>query len=80
MLSTPASSHGFEVTSYYKMLQIGAHFSFPCKSIWKVSAPPHIAFFLWMAAKGIILTVDYLRRWGFFLVIDVSFAKKMRRL
>ena len=33
MLWTPASSHGFEVTSYYKMLQIGAHFLFPCKSM-----------------------------------------------
>jgi hypothetical protein len=39
--------------------------SFPWKSIWKVKAPPHITFFLWVTAWGRILTVDNLRRRGF---------------
>jgi hypothetical protein len=67
MLWTPSSSHGFARKSYYKMLQSGEHSSFPWESIWKVKAPPRIAFFLWTAAKGRILTVDNLRRRGFSL-------------
>jgi hypothetical protein len=67
MLWTPSSSHNFAIKSYYNMLQLDEHSSFPWKSIWKVKAPPHIAFFLWTIAMGRILTVDNLRRWGFHL-------------
>jgi hypothetical protein len=62
------------------MLQSGEHSYFPWISIWKVNAPPRIAFFLWAAALGRILTVDNLRRWGFQLVNGVAFVKRMRKL
>jgi hypothetical protein len=35
---------------------------FPWKSIWKVGAPPCVAFFVWTAAHGKILTIDNLRK------------------
>jgi hypothetical protein len=34
----------------------------PWKSIWKSKAPPRVAFFVWTAALGRILTTDNLRR------------------
>jgi len=76
MLWIQASSHGFAVKSYYKMLQLGEHCSSPWKSIWKVKAPPHIAFFLWTAAKGRIITIDNLRRRGFSLANWCCLYKK----
>jgi len=68
MAWTPSRRNGFEGKSYYSMLKSGDHSSFPWKSIWKVKAPPRIAFFLWATTLGRILTVDNLRRWGFQLV------------
>jgi len=65
MLWTPSSRHGFVVKSYYIMLHLGEHSSFPWKSIWKVKAPPPMAFFLWATALGRILTADNLKRQGF---------------
>ena len=34
--------------------------SFPWKSIWCVKVPKRVAFFLWIAARGEILTIDNL--------------------
>jgi hypothetical protein len=76
MVWTPSSCHGFAVKSYYIMLQIGKHNSFPWKSIWKVKTPPHIAFFLWATTLGRILTVDNLRRQGFQLINRCCLCKK----
>jgi hypothetical protein len=63
MLWTPACNHGFEMKSYYNSLQFGESCLFPWKSIWKVKAPPRIAF-TWTAALGKILMIDNLRRRG----------------
>jgi len=60
MVWIPLSFHGFQVKSYYTMLHLGEHNAFPWKSIWKVKAPPCIAFFLWATTLGRILTVDNL--------------------
>jgi hypothetical protein len=49
MVWTPSSRHGFAVKSYYTMLTSTGSEEldpFPWKSIWKVKAPPGIAFFL----------------------------------
>jgi hypothetical protein len=79
MVWTPTSRHGFAVKSYYTILsspnseELG---SFPWKSIWKVKAPPRIAFFLWATALGRILTVDNLRRRGFQLINRCCLCKK----
>jgi hypothetical protein len=40
MVWNTSSRHGFAMKSYYTMLQLGDHSSFPWKNIWKVKAPP----------------------------------------
>jgi hypothetical protein len=62
MLWTPTCNKGFEVKRYYNSLFPGEPYLFPCKSIWKVKAPPHITFLTWTTAWVKILTIDYLRR------------------
>lgn len=37
---------------------------FPAKQIWKVKAPPCVAFFAWDAGRESILTIDKLKRRG----------------
>jgi hypothetical protein len=73
---TPLSRYGFAVKSYYTMLHLGEHSSFPWKSIWKVKAPPRIALFLWATTLGIILMVDNLRRREFQLINRCCLYKK----
>jgi hypothetical protein len=68
MVWTLLSWHGFVAKNYYTMLTSPSSEepgSFSWKSIWKVKAPPRIAFFLWATALGRILTVVNLRRRGF---------------
>ena len=57
----------FEVRLYYRALTpcVG---TFPWKSIWKVKAPPRVAFFIWTASLGKILTMDNLQRRQIILV------------
>jgi hypothetical protein len=57
-----AKSNCFTVGSYYRALSGTQHGSFPWKIIWKSRAPPRVAFFVWMAALGRILTIDNLWR------------------
>jgi hypothetical protein len=64
----PSLTKGFHVKSYYKVLSSHGGDLFPWKSIWKVKAPPRVAFFSWTAALGKILTVDNLRQRGLILV------------
>ena len=64
----PSPSKGFQVKLYYKELSSHGAGSFPWKSIWKTKAPLRVAFFLWSAALGRILTADNLRCRGIILV------------
>uniref|UniRef100_A0A2N9H0K3 Reverse transcriptase domain-containing protein n=1 Tax=Fagus sylvatica TaxID=28930 RepID=A0A2N9H0K3_FAGSY len=57
-----SSKEGFQVRTYYKYLLPAAGIVVPWKRIWKTNAPPHVAFFVWVAALGHILTTDNLRR------------------
>jgi hypothetical protein len=57
----PSKRKLFEVKSYYQVLSNLAISIFPWKSIWKVKAPPRVAFFMWMVSLGKILTLDNLR-------------------
>uniref|UniRef100_A0A2N9IF07 Reverse transcriptase zinc-binding domain-containing protein n=1 Tax=Fagus sylvatica TaxID=28930 RepID=A0A2N9IF07_FAGSY len=57
-----SSKEGFKVRSYYKYLSSSAGIAVPWKRIWKTNAPPCVAFFVWVAAMGRILTTDNLRR------------------
>jgi hypothetical protein len=56
----PARKKSFQVKSYYKVLYSPIRSSFPWKSIWKVKVPPRVAFFVWTATLGKILTLDNL--------------------
>jgi hypothetical protein len=56
------SKDGFQVKSYYNFLLPTAGHLGPWKRIWKTGAPPRVAFFVWAAALGRILTIDNLRR------------------
>ena len=57
---TPAKSKGFEVSSYYQALLGVCTQSFPWRSIWKQKVPSRVAFFVWIADLGTILTIDNL--------------------
>ena len=57
-----SSKEGFQVKSYYRALLPIAGCCVPWKSIWKTKAPPRVAFFVWAAGLGRILTIDNLRR------------------
>ena len=56
------SKDGFQVKSYYNLLLPFAGHLGPWKRIRKTGAPPRVAFFVWAAALGRILTTDNLRR------------------
>ncbi|XP_059657206.1 uncharacterized protein LOC132303802 [Cornus florida] len=59
------SSHGrFEVRSLFLCLSNFANRDFLWKTIWRSMAPTRVAFFVWTAVWGKILTIDNLRRRG----------------
>jgi hypothetical protein len=64
----PSRKGGFEVKTFYQALSVNGIIAFPWKSIWRTKAPPRVAFFVWTAARGKILTLDNLRRRGMVVV------------
>ena len=56
----PAKKMIFEVGSYYRVLTESSDQSFPWKSIWKPKDLSRVAFFVWIAGLGKILTIDNL--------------------
>ena len=48
--------------SYYKVSLPGGERIVPLKGIWKPKLPPRVAFLVWTAAMGRILTIDNLRK------------------
>jgi hypothetical protein len=66
----------FEVRSFYIILTSSISFPFPWKSIWRTKAPPKVAFFVWSAALGKILTLDNLRKKNMVLVNRYEMCKK----
>jgi hypothetical protein len=67
----PSRSKGFQVKSFYTQLTSNGIGSFLWKSIWKAKVSPKVAFFVWIAALGKILTADNLRHRG---IIAVSWC------
>ena len=57
----PSKRKTFAVRSNYWVLSTLVRSTCPWKSILKVRAPPKVAFFVWMAALGKILTLDNFR-------------------
>jgi hypothetical protein len=66
----------FEVKSFYFILNSAVRFPFPWKSIWRTKAPPRVAFFVWSAALGKLLTLDNLRKRNIVLVNRCGMCKK----
>ena len=64
MIWTLSRSQGFRVGNYYKALSNRGDANFTQRVIWRVRAPPRVAFFVQTAAKGTILATDNLRKWG----------------
>ena len=60
----PSRKGLFEVKSYYRALSPRGSSSLPWKSAWRSKAPPRVAFFVWMAVRSKILTLDNLGRRG----------------
>jgi hypothetical protein len=52
----------FEVKSYYKLKVNSELVNGPWKIIWKSKVLPRVAFFMWTAVLGKILTMDNLRK------------------
>ena len=52
----------FDIQFYYHAIHGNVDTGFHWKSIWGVKAPRRVAFFVWTAAWGRILTCDNLRR------------------
>jgi hypothetical protein len=63
----PSRKGTFDSRSFYQVLHNPPDLCFPWKSIWRVKAPPRVAFFMWTATWGRILTCDNLKRKGFVL-------------
>ena len=58
----------FDIRSLYTTLRGSHEVKFPWKIIWGVKAPRRVAYFVWSAAWGKILTCDNLMRRGYALV------------
>jgi hypothetical protein len=58
----PSTKGIFEVRSYYSVLVQSTGTYFPWRSVWNSKVPSRVAFFIWTAALGRILTTDNLRR------------------
>jgi hypothetical protein len=52
----------FDISSFYHAIRGSVSRGFPWKGIWGVKVPRRVAFFVWMAAWGNILTCDNLHR------------------
>jgi hypothetical protein len=70
------SKENFEVKTFYKALVCHEAAYFPWKGIWHVKVPKRVAFFVWTAALGKILTHDNLRRRGIVVVEWCVMCKK----
>ena len=55
---TPSSKGIFEVCSYYSVLIQSTDTYFPWRSVWNSKVPSRVAFFIWIASLGKILTRD----------------------
>jgi hypothetical protein len=62
--------------SFYHVLISKDCSLFPSKNIWRTKAPPRVAFFVWLAALGKILTLDNLRKKNMVLFSRCGMCKK----
>jgi hypothetical protein len=67
----PSHKGKFDVRSFYKFHACKDDVPFPWKSIWRTKVPLKLTFFVWSAALGKILSMDFL---GKKHVIEVAWA------
>jgi hypothetical protein len=72
----PSKKCLFKVRSFYEELIRKDDSSFPWKNIWRVKAPTRVAFFVWSAAFGKILTHDNLRKRNVIVIEWCCLCKK----
>jgi hypothetical protein len=72
----PSKKGLFEVRSFYEELIRKDGPPFPWKNIWRVKAPTRVAFFVWSAALGKILTHDNLRKMNVIVIEWCCLCKK----
>ena len=72
----PSRKGKFEVSSFYKEIISKAGCPFPWKCVWRTKAPPRVAFFVWSAALGKILTIDNLRKKNMVLINRCGMCKR----
>jgi hypothetical protein len=65
----------YAVKSFYNVLISRDCSPFPRKSIWRTKAPPRVAFFVWSAVLGKILTLDNLMKKNMVLVNRYGMCK-----
>nr|XP_016509400.1 PREDICTED: uncharacterized protein LOC107826876 [Nicotiana tabacum] len=58
----------FTVKSFYQSMLVREETTFPYSAIWIPRAPTNVCFFAWLAARGVILTAENLRKRGITLV------------
>jgi hypothetical protein len=66
----------FEVSSFYNEIIAKDTCPFSWKSIWHIKAPPRVAFFVWLAALGKILTQDNLRKKNMVMISRCGMCKR----
>ena len=64
---TASNDGAFSVRSLYSMMEPGGLSLFPSERIWRARMPPKVAFFVWEASWGKVLTQEQLQRRGFSL-------------
>jgi hypothetical protein len=64
------------VRSFYNILISNVSIHFPWKSIWHTKALPRVAFFVWLAALGKILTLNNLKKKNMVLINRCGMCKK----
>ena len=72
----PSTRKDFEVKSYYQVLHPSTRSLFP----WKSWVPTKVAFFIWTATLGKILTTDILWKRAWLLWIGVVFVTRQGNL
>ncbi|XP_028078613.1 uncharacterized protein LOC114280444 [Camellia sinensis] len=64
----PGAKGTFSVSSYYRVLAHVEEVALPWKCVWVPGTPSKVAFFVWTAMLGRVLTLDNLIRRGHILV------------
>jgi hypothetical protein len=72
----PSKKGLFDVKSFYCVMGCHDGFRFPWKSVWRTKVPLMVAFFVWSAALGKILTMENLGKWHVIVVDRCCMCKK----